>query len=68
MILISMKIILILSFMSDLQLGVIDLNNAEHRKKDISKELKPAAWHPTRWWDWCFPEDEKKEIKPIFIE
>ena len=53
--------------MSDLQLGVIDVNNAEHRKKDISKELKPAAWHP-RWWDWCFPEDEKKEIKPFFIE
>ena len=20
-------------------------------KKDISKELMPAAWHLTRWWD-----------------
>ena len=20
------------------------------------------AWHPKRWWDWCLPEDEKKEI------
>ena len=18
------------------------------------------AWHPSRWWDWCVPEDEKK--------
>ena len=37
-------------------------------KKDISKELMPAAWHPTRWWDWCMPEDEKKGIKLIFID
>ena len=28
-----------------------------------------VAWHPTRWWDWCLPENEnnkKKEIDPIF--
>ena len=24
-------------------------------KKDISKELIPVAWHPTRWSNWCFP-------------
>ena len=30
-------------------------------KKDIRKELIPVAWHPARWWDWCMPEDEKKE-------
>ena len=29
-------------------------------KKDISKAFIPVAWHPTRWWDWCLPEDEKK--------
>ena len=28
----------------------------------------PVAWHPTRWWDWCMPEDEKKEINPFFID
>ena len=22
----------------------------------------PVAWHPTRQWDWCMSEDEKKEI------
>ena len=20
----------------------------------------PAVWHPTIWWDWCLPQDEKK--------
>ena len=19
----------------------------------------PITWHPSRWWDWCIPEDEK---------
>ena len=27
-----------------------------------------AAWHPTRWWDLCMPEDEKKEMKPYLID
>ena len=26
----------------------------------LKKELMPVAWHPNRWWDWYFPEDEKK--------
>ena len=26
------------------------------------------AWDPNRWWDWCMSEDEKKEIKMIFVE
>ena len=21
------------------------------------------AWNPSRWWDWCVPEDEKKETE-----
>ena len=28
----------------------------------------PVAWHPSRWWDWCMSEDEKKKIDPMFIE
>ena len=24
------------------------------------------TWHPNRWWDWCLPEDGKKEIESIF--
>ena len=35
-------------------------------KKDLSKELMPVAWHPTRWWDSCLPEDQKKGIEPSF--
>ena len=27
----------------------------------ISKELMPIACHPKRWWNFCMPEDEKKE-------
>ena len=35
-------------------------------KKHINKELMPVTWHPSRWWDWCMLEDEKKQIEPIF--
>ena len=27
----------------------------------------PIAWHPSRWWDWCVPEDEKKEAEKFFL-
>ena len=36
--------------------------------EDIIKELKPAAWDPTRWWDWYWPENKKKQIKLIFTD
>ena len=26
------------------------------------------GWYPKRFWDWCLPEDGKKEIDPRFIE
>ena len=32
------------------------------------KKLMPVALHPTRWWDWCMPEGEKKGIEPIFTD
>ena len=28
----------------------------------------PVACHPNRWWNFCLPEDETKEIEPIFSE
>ena len=28
----------------------------------------PVAWQPARPWNWCIPEDEKKEIEPLFID
>ena len=27
------------------------------QKVQIKKELMPIAWHPSRWWDLCIPED-----------
>ena len=35
------------------------------QKAKIKKELLPIAWHPSRWWDWCFPEDEEKEKEKL---
>ena len=31
------------------------------QKVSIKKGLLPIAWHPSRWWNWCVPEDEEKE-------
>ena len=36
------------------------------QKTKIKKELMPVAWHPDRWWNWCVPEDEKKELEIYF--
>ena len=68
MMLIFMKMTLKLLFISDYCLVVISLKNAKHIKKDISKELMPVACYPTRLWDWCLLEDEKKGIEPIFTD
>ena len=41
----------------------------QHKKKHfnhLKNELAPNAWHPSRWWDWCMPEDEKKEISKLW--
>ena len=36
------------------------------QKTQIKKELIPIAWHPSRYWDWCMPEDEKKEAEKLW--
>ena len=36
------------------------------KKAKIKEELMPVAWHPDRWWNWCVPEDEKKELEIYF--
>ena len=36
------------------------------QKAKIKEDLVPIAWHPSRWWDWCIPENEKKEIKKLW--
>ena len=30
------------------------------QKAKIKEELLSIAWYPSRWRDWCMPEDEKK--------
>ena len=37
----------------------------DHRKRKaqrakIKEELLPIAWHPSRYWNWCMSEDEKR--------
>ena len=27
------------------------------------KKVIPVTWHPSRWWDCCMSEDEKKETE-----
>ena len=36
------------------------------RKKKISEEIMPIAWHPKRWWNFCMYEADKK--RSIFTE
>ena len=36
------------------------------QKAKIEEELMAAAWHPGRWWNWCVPEDKKKELEKYF--
>ena len=36
-------------------------------KASIKEQLMPITWHPSRWWDWCVPEDEKRDKEKIFL-
>ena len=40
--------------------------NHKAQKSKIKEELMLLAWHPSRWWDWCIPEDEKKETEKLW--
>ena len=41
-------------------------NKRKLQKAKIKEELLPIAWHPSRWWDWCIPEDKKKETEKLW--
>ena len=28
----------------------------------------PIAWHPSRYWDWCMSEDEKRETEKLWTQ
>ena len=36
------------------------------QKTSIKEELLPITWHPSRYWDWCMSEDEKKETEKLW--
>ena len=36
------------------------------QKVSIKKGLLPIARHPSRWWNWCVPEDEEKETEKLW--
>ena len=36
------------------------------QKAQIKEELLRVGWHPSRWWDWCIPEDDKKETEKLW--
>ena len=59
---------LILLFLQDFWLGILNLKSAKNFKKMISEEFMPVVWHPNRCWIFCMSEDEKKEIDSIFVE
>ena len=67
-IIILMKMSLVLLFMSEFWRAILNLKKRKALKKELNEELMPVAWHPNRQWDWCMPEDQKKEIDPMFIE
>ena len=37
------------------------------QKASIKEEFLPIAWHPSRWWDWCIPEDEKRATEKLLL-
>ena len=48
---------------------IVWYNEFKQRKvyiEEIYKDLMSIAWHPSRMWDWCIPEDEKTEIEKLW--
>ena len=42
-----------------------DYKKWKAQKSSIKDELMPIAWHPSRFWDLCMSEDEKKRDRKI---
>ena len=37
------------------------------QKAQIKKELLPIALYPSRWWEWCVPEEEKSDTAALWV-
>ena len=44
-----------------------DYQKWKAQRAKIKKELMPIAWHPSRWWEWCVPQDEKQETEKLLV-
>ena len=51
--------------------GKAEIDGYKKRKEQktlIRRQLLPIAWHPERVVDWCFDEDEKRDLKRLWGE
>ena len=55
-----------ITMMMDLLNGTMVIKNERQKKTQIKKELMRVAWHPSRYWDWCVLEDEKRETEKLW--
>ena len=62
MILNMMEIILKLLVISEFRLGIVNLKNAKHLRKDKQK-INVNSVASKKWWNFCMPEDEKKRSR-----
>ena len=63
-----MKIILMLLFLSDFWLSIVNLKKRKSLKKELNKESMLVVRHPKKWLNFCMSKDEKKEIETIFTK
>ena len=43
-------------------------NKSKTQKVKIEDELMSIAWNPSKWWNWCVPEDKKKRDGKKFFD
>ena len=55
-----------IAMMMSLSSGAMVIKKRKAQKAKIKDELLPVTWHPSKWWDWCVPENEKKETKTLW--
>ena len=36
------------------------------QKASIREGLLPISWYPSRYWDWCMSEDEKRDTEKLW--
>ena len=56
-----MMIIITIRMISFLN-GTTTINNAKPKNRN-KRRFVTCRWHPSRWWDWCMPEDDKNRLK-----